>query len=176
MKSLVLSMLEKANSAVSVRKIAAWVGRNPARFAEMVDVIAKASPRAQIRAAWPMSYCIEKHPALITPHFGKLVALLANPGTHPSTTRSIIRALQFVKVPKAYQGKVADRCFTLLADPDIAPAIRIFSMTVLENLALENKDLRRELCLILEDQLPYGSTGFINRGRKILKRLGSTTQ
>ena len=169
-------MLEKANSATSVTKIAAWVGKNPARFAEMVDAIAKATPRAQIRAAWPMSYCVENHPTLITPHFGKVVALLVSPATHPSTTRSIIRALQFVKVPKVYQGKVADRCFTLLADHTVAPAIRIFSMTVLENLALQNKDLRRELCLILEDQLPYGSTGFINRGRKILKRLRPTLQ
>lgn len=169
-------MIEKANSAVSVRKIASWVGKKPARFAQMVEVIAKASPRAQIRAAWPMSYCIEKHPALIIPHFGKLVALLVSPGTHPSTTRSIVRSLQFVKVPPAYQGKVADRCFNLLADPAVAPAIRIFSMTVLENLAMQNKDLMRELCLILEDQLPFGSTGFINRGRKILKRLGSGVQ
>jgi hypothetical protein len=78
-----------------------------------------------------------------------------------------------VKVPPAYQGKVADRCFSLLATTTVAPAIRIFSMTVLENLAIQNKDLRRELCLVLEDQLPYGSTGFISRGRKILKRLGS---
>lgn len=166
-------MLEKANSAVSVRKIALWVGKNPARFAEVVKAIAKGSPRIQIRAAWPMSYCVENYPGLIKPHMGTLVRLLVNPATHPSAVRSIVRALQFVKVPTAYQGKVADRCFTLLATPTVAPAIRIFSMTVLENLAMQNKDLKRELCLIIEDQLPYGTAGFINRGRKILKRLGS---
>lgn len=175
MKSLFL-MLEQANSAVSVRKIAAWVGKSPARFADIVDVIDKASLRAQTRAAWPMSYCVEHHPTLMNPHFGKLVKLLVDPATHPSTTRSIIRALQFVEVPRAYQGKVANRCFSLLADPSMAPAIRIFSMTVLENLAQQNKELQRELCLILEDQLPLGSTGFINRGRKILKRFGPAMQ
>ncbi len=171
MKSVIIDMLEKVNSATSVRKIAVWVGKSPTRFGQLVDAIDKASPRAQIRAAWSMSYCVQKYPALANPQMGKLVRLLAHPGTNPSTTRSVVRALQFVEVPSVYQGKVADRCFTLLADPTVATAIRAFSMTVLENLSLQNKDLRRELCLILEDQLPYGSTGFINRGRKILKRL-----
>jgi hypothetical protein len=52
-------------------------------------------------------------------------------------------------------------------------AVRVFSMTVLCNLAGKLPELKNELIPLIEDQMPYGSAGFISRGRKVLKDLKS---
>jgi hypothetical protein len=44
-------------------------------------------------------------------------------------------------------------------------------MTVLANIAKTNPDLKRELIMILEDILPYGSAGLISRARNTIKQL-----
>ncbi|GHN02752.1 hypothetical protein WSM22_42410 [Cytophagales bacterium WSM2-2] len=50
-------------------------------------------------------------------------------------------------------------------------AVRVFSMTVLGNLAVKVPELRNELIPLIEDQMPYVSAGFVSRGRKVLKQL-----
>ncbi len=79
--------------------------------------------------------------------------------------------LQFIPIPKSSQGQVASLCFKFLNDPKQPIAVRVFSMTVLANLAREVPELQRELRILIEDQLPYGSAGFVSRGRSILKKL-----
>jgi hypothetical protein len=63
-----------------------------------------------------------------------------------------------------------DTCFALL-DPKEPIAVRAFSMTVLGNLAAQHPDLKKELRLVIESQLPYGSAGFVARAKKVLKQL-----
>ena len=67
--------------------------------------------------------------------------------------------------------RVADLCFEYLQNPKIAVAIRVFSMTVLANVIEDQPDMKKELKLILEDQLPYGTAAFKNRGIKVLKKI-----
>jgi hypothetical protein len=44
-------------------------------------------------------------------------------------------------------------------------------MTVLFNIVKKYPELKDELKMSIEDQLPYGSAGFKSRGRRILKSL-----
>jgi hypothetical protein len=44
-------------------------------------------------------------------------------------------------------------------------------MTVLANIIDDQPDMKKELKLILEDQLPYGSAAFKSRGNKVLKKI-----
>ena len=82
-----------------------------------------------------------------------------------------MRLLQFIEVPKHAQGLVANLCFTFLQNIKEPIAIRVFAMTVLVNLSKTLPELKNELISIIEDQMPYGSPGFISRGRKSLKEL-----
>jgi hypothetical protein len=126
------------------------------------------------RAAWPLSYCVESYPALIRPHLNVLLDHLKKPGLHDAVKRNTIRLLQFVEVPKRLQGKTADICFTFLQDKKEPIAIRVFSMTVLANIAQRNPDLKRELKLIIEDEIPLASPAYLSRARKVLKLLDQT--
>jgi hypothetical protein len=46
-------------------------------------------------------------------------------------------------------------------------------MTVLYRLIEKEPDLKKELRIILEDELPYASPAFVSRARKILQKTDS---
>jgi hypothetical protein len=159
----------QAHNASQTRKIVDYVGTNIVRFKALIEVFMSGPYRVTQRAAWPLSYCVEYHPQLIKPHFKTLLDMLEQPNAHVAARRNIVRLLQFVEIPPRYRGRVATICFKLLQDRKEAVAVRVFSMTVLANLVQREPDLARELKVIIEDNLPYGSAGFISRARKVLK-------
>jgi hypothetical protein len=56
-------------------------------------------------------------------------------------------------------------------DPKEPIAVRVFSMSVLANITRHEPDLKKELRIIIEDQLPFASAGFRARAKKVLKEL-----
>lgn len=152
-------------------KIVNYVGHDPKRFSELVDVFLQGPYLVTQRAAWPLSYCIEQYPDLLQPHFRKILAQLGKKNIHDSVKRNTLRMLQFVRVPKAWQGITTDLCLTFLANAREPVAIRVFAMTVLANITSEVPELKNELILLIEYHLPYASAGFISRGNKVLKQL-----
>ncbi len=167
-----IKLILSAHSKAMKDKVVKYVGRNPVRFKELVSIFLTGPYRVTQRAAWPLSYCVQKHPALIKPHLKTVLNYLGKPGIHDSVKRNTIRLLQGIDIPKSLQGKAANICFEYLSNPKEPIAVRVFSMTVLANMAKENPELKNEIIPIIEDQLPYGSAGFRSRGMKVLKALG----
>ena len=99
--------------------------------------------------------------------------MLSKPGIHDAVKRNITRFLQFITIPKKFQGAVVDICLEYLANPKEAIAVRVFSMTVLTNMATENPELKNEIVPLIEDQLPFASAGFRSRAKRTLKQLKS---
>ena len=163
--------LLKAHSVKQTRNIVDYVGDSPGRFKELIAVFLAGPYRVTQRAAWPMSYCVEAHSHLINPHFNVVLSMLTKTGVHDAVKRNVLRLLQFVEIPKRYQGKVVQHCFNFLNDPKEPIAVRVFAMSVLANIAKHEPDLKKELRIIIEDQLPYGSPAYVSRARKVLKSL-----
>lgn len=163
--------LVREHSRSTTMKIVDYVGDSPTRFKVLVDVFLAGPYRITQRAAWPLSYCAEKEPALVIPHLKVILNYLKKPGIHDAVKRNTMRLLQFIDIPKRYQGQVAGICFGYLQDAKEPVAIKAFSMTVLASIARQNPDLRQELAIVIEDQLPYGSPAFVSRGRKVLKEI-----
>jgi len=69
------------------------------------------------------------------------------------------------------RGLVVVICFDFFQSKKEPVAVKVFSMTVLANVAQDLKELRQELILRIEDQLPYGSAGFLSRAGRVLKQL-----
>ena len=168
--NLVKAILQE-HSRAQASKISKYVGSDPERFMVLVDVFLKGPYRVTQRAAWPLSLVVEQHPILIIPHLKKILDHLNQPGIHDAVKRNTLRMLQFIDVPKKYQGRIADICFTFLGDRNEAVAIRVFAMTVLANISIQNPDLKTELRIIIEDQLPYESPAYVSRARRVLKGL-----
>ena len=161
--------LQKEHSKAQTIKIADYVGFNRARFKKLIDIYLAGPYRITQRAAWPLSLCMERHPSLILPHLTQILMHVSKPGVHDAVKRNTVRLLQFIDIPPRFRGKVADLCFGYLQNRKEAIAIRVFSMTVLTKLSRKEPDLRRELELLIEDELPYASPAFRARARASLK-------
>jgi len=163
--------LELGQTKAQILQIVEYVNGRPGRFKLLVEVFSKGPLRISQRAAWPLTYCVERWPYLLDPHFKILVNYLSKPGVNNTIKRNTVRLLQFARIPKKEQGRVADLCFGYLQDLKAAVAIRVFSMSVLANIAKEHPDIGNEIKLILQDHMPSSSAAFRSRGIKVLREL-----
>ena len=161
------ALLEVHSKAQAV-KIADYVGSDTKRFAELMKLLMGPVYRVSQRAAWPVSYCVQRDPELIKPYFGKLAEQLEREDAHVAVRRNVARLLQFVDIPKRYQGRIFDACYNLLADPSETVAVRVFSMTVAANIAKDKPELLDELRLIATKYPQAATAGFRSRSRRVL--------
>ena len=161
----------KEHSKAQCNKIVQWVGSDQKRFDELFGLFLHDESKVVQRAAWPVSYCVEAYPALVKKHWNELVSYLHKPNLHDAVKRNSVRIMQDIVIPEQYQGEVMNRCFTYLESPGESLAVKVFSMSVLANLAKTYPEIKPELTLLIEDQLPHQSAGFKSRAKKVLKQL-----
>lgn len=121
----------KEHSKHQTVKIANWIGDNETRFADLMKLFLTAEYQIVQRSAWIDSRCAEQHPDLTKPWLSKMVSRAGEKNVHDAVKRNVVRLLQFVDVPHALQGKVANLCFDFLQDLKAPIAVKAFSMTVL---------------------------------------------
>jgi hypothetical protein len=161
--------LLREHSKAQALKITAYIGSDSRKFDELMELFFDQEYRVTQRAAWVVSHCGKNHPELITPYIEKMIKNLKKE-VHVAVIRNTLKLLQEIDIPKQLWGITADICFKLL-ESNKPIAVKVFSMTVLANICEKEPDLKNELRIIIEDQLPYGSAGFKSRAAKTLKRL-----
>jgi hypothetical protein len=157
------------HSKAQCNKIVSYIGNNKVRFAELMKLFFEGEYRVTQRAAWPMSYCVRKHPQLINPYFKKLIDKLANPAEGDSVLRNTVRLLQSVEIPKKYHGKLMTVCFDFLQSNETAIAIKAFSMTILQNFSKQYPEIIPELKTIIEERWDLETAAFRSRAKNFLK-------
>ena len=141
------------------------------RFDELFHLFLNDEYRVVQRAAWPVSNSVIAHPAFINKHWSKLIRNLEKPDLHNAVKRNSIRLMQDIEIPEKYHGEIMNICFKYLESPTEALAVKVFSMSVLGDLAKKYPEIKSELKLLIEDQLPHQTAGFKSRAKKILKKL-----
>lgn len=160
------------HSKSQCNKIVDWVGDSSERFNQLFYLFLNDEYRVTQRAAWPVSYCVERHPEFISKNFSRLLKNLERPKLHDAIKRNSIRLLQYVDIPKKHQGAVMNICFQYLEAPHEAVAIKVFSLTVLGNLAKQYPEIIPEIKLLIEDQLSNQTAAFKARAKMVLKQIG----
>ena len=163
----------KEHSKRNTVRLARWIGSDKKRFKDLMKLFLKGEYRVTQRSAWIVMHCAEMHPNLIIPYLNKMIERMFEPGVHVAVKRNVVRILQNIEVPKQLLGKVATVCFDFLASQHEPVAVKAFSMTVLANIVRKEPELKDELRLLVEQQMPWGTAGFKARGRKTLKQLES---
>jgi hypothetical protein len=161
----------KEHSKHQSARIAKWIGRDKRRFRKLMDLFLKGEYRITQRAAWIVKHCADEHTELVLPYFNEMIDRMLEPGVHVAAKRNVIRILQDVDIPRRIAGKVATVCFEMLASAKEPVAVKVFSMTVLANTARQEPELKNEIRILIEQQMPTGSPGFRSRGMRILKKL-----
>ncbi len=158
------------HSKANCNRIIKWVGDNPLRFDELFNLFLNDEYRVVQRAAWPLSYIVIAHPRLIQKHFSKMLKNLHKHGIHDSVKRNTLRLLQEIYIPQRFHGEVMNTCFDYIISPTEKPAIKAFSLTVLDNLSKQYPDIKQELKTVIEDRWDFETAAFHSRARKILKK------
>ncbi|MFK7900747.1 MAG: hypothetical protein AB8B61_08310 [Cyclobacteriaceae bacterium] len=163
----VLSELNKDNG----REVSRYLLKNPSEFDNLIRYFFEESDIRLVQLiSTPLLFCAEKRSNILDKHYPLLLSKLKD-SPNSAVKRNSIRFLQFTEIPEEYMGEIADLCFSYLSDTKEAVAVRAFSMTVLFNISKQFPELQQELYHTIEDHLPYGSTGFKNRGDKVLKQI-----
>lgn len=166
LKDALLTTYDKSSAS----RIVKHIGNDPERFQELITAFLAGPYRITQRASWFLSKAVEQNPLLVKPHVRALVAYLEKPDLPDAVKRNILRLFQFITIPKNLQGRVADRCFTFLRSEEPV-AIKVFAMTALGEIAFQHPHLKKEVCMMIEDQLEFSSAAYRSRARKVLKRL-----
>jgi hypothetical protein len=161
-------LLRSEHSKKQTDRIVRYIGDDPIRFAVLIELFFKGEYRITQRAAWPLSYCVRAHPALIGPYFKRLLDNLARKDIHVAVIRNTVRLFQDVEIPKKYHGRVMSTCFDFVQSPETPIAVKVFSLTILANLSAQYPEIRGELKLIIEEQWEQATPGFRSRAKRLL--------
>lgn len=160
----------REHSKEQTNRIVNYIGDNPQHVAEMMHIFFHGGFQESQRMAWVVSMVGEKYPQQIIPYLSEMLKNLDN-SVHDAVIRCTIRFMEDIDIPEPLMGEAADRCYAYLQSPQVPVAIRVFSMTVLYNISNTWPELKQELMLIIETHMPYGTAGFVSRGKKILQKL-----
>ncbi|MEZ4776945.1 MAG: hypothetical protein R3D00_27470 [Bacteroidia bacterium] len=163
------------HSKEQMRRVADYIGDDPQRVAEMMNIFFHGESKECQRIAWVVSIVGEKYPQRIVPYLPEMLKNLDNP-VHDAVIRCTVRFMETLDIPEPLMGEVADRCYAYLQSPQVPVAIRVFAMTVLYNISNTWPELKPELMLIIETHMPFGTAGFLSRGKKLLHKLRKETE
>ncbi len=147
-----------------------YIGIDPLRFRELIDIFLSGEYRLAQRAAWPLGICSQFHPELVDPHLRKLVDQLERDDVHDAVKRNVTRLLQYIEIPDGLRGRILDICFRLVDDSKEPVAVRVFAMTVVERIAHNEPDLLAELGIIVDKHSDTTTIAFRKRAEILLGR------
>lgn len=168
-----MNIREALSAEHSIRQtnlIVEYIGTDPTRFSELIDIFLDSEYRLTQRAAWPLGICSQFHPELAVPHLSKLVDQLERDDVHDAVKRNVARLLQYVEIPDKLRGRILDICFKLVDDASEPVAVRVFAMTVAERIAHDAPELLNELGLIVDKHVDSTTVAFRKRAEIILGR------
>jgi len=150
--------------------VAKKIGPNQEAFDELIELMLGDDIKVAQRAAWVFSHCLDEYPWLIEKHLEILINNLATT-SNVAVKRNTVRILQFVDIPEELLGITADICFSILNSSKETIAVKAHSMIILFNIVKKYPEMKEELKVSIEEQLPFASAGIKNRGQKILKAI-----
>lgn len=162
---------EKNHSKQQAIKISEYAISSSKHFKELMQCFLSNEYRVAQRAAWSVSWAVQKNAAIIDPYIKDLIAQLPRKDVHDAVIRNSVRILQKIKIPEKFHADIMNYCFTFIESNTTPVAIKAFSLTTLSNLSNIYPEIKNELKLIIEERWNYETAAFKQRAKKILKDL-----
>lgn len=153
-------------------KLVEWVGDNPKRFDELMQLYFSNQKKISQRTAMAISYIFEQKPDFFLPYISKMVAQLDD-DIHDALIRCTFKVLTLIEIPEKIESEVLQKAYQFFSTGNYPPAIKVHAMQTIYNIAQKYPELKLELKASIEMQIPNGSTGFKNRAFKLLNKLNS---
>lgn len=165
-------LLLREQSRSNTDLIISIVMARPEMFEELWRILLLNKDPLSRRAAWAADYCAENRPQFISGRIEELASCVPA-FSSDGLKRHSLRMLSRSALPEENLGILADACFNWLQSPSESVAVKMYSMVILNRISEFIPEIRRELYDIIEIQLDEATPGFINIGRKIMRKLSS---
>lgn len=172
----IAKQLSVAHSRANADLVLNYVLADENRVGALMAVFLEGEYRVVQRSAMVVGDLGRKRPAWLKPWHAKMIATAAAGSSHDSVRRNVMRffsELPITDIGEEDEGYLVDLAFRLLADQEMAVAIRVFALQVIYNYVERYPEFTDELAGIIELTIAEGTTpGFRSRGGKILRALG----
>ncbi len=164
--------LKSDSSRVLADMTAKAVVENPEQFETLIDLSFTRKSPISWRAARVADLCTELQPDIVLPYLSVLTERFPEMKCD-SLRRSYSRLLiKFTdNIPEEHLVKIIDKCSEWIMSQDVAVAVKANCMQILYNISEKIPELKNELILIIEDQMPIGTAGLKSKGKTLLKLL-----
>lgn len=163
-------LLILGQSRKNIDQLILMVLNNPKLFNELWSIFISNKEPESRRAAWAIDILNEDHPFVQEIHIDSLISKLGE-FKHDGLKRHSLSILQNHSIKPDNKGILASYCFKWLETPGESVAVKAYSIKILEQIAEEEPEIKRELIDIIEIQLDEGTPGFKNIGLKTIQRL-----
>lgn len=151
-------------------ELASDICHSPTDIRIMFELNSHPDPKIAWRSTYIIDMLHDLDNDLLADYIPIIIKKLPNETNH-SIKRHYARILTQYDLSKLADGHLIDACFNWLQSEEIPIAVKAHCMLILFKLCKAYPDLKQELILVLEDLIPYGSKGVVNRARKLLKDL-----
>lgn len=137
--------------------------------------LSQQQPQARL-SCWIITHFLHKNPNGIRTFIDSAIDFLPYT-THTGQTREIIHWFTICKPNDSNNlGKLLDYCLQVLQNPNLPVAIHVHAMTVIEDIAKQEKEILPEFITIIADLLPYTTVGGANKIKKLLVKYQDTIE
>ena len=151
-----------------------YVEQNPQSLIELMVCFFSEEIKVVQRAAQVVGNFGREHPEALSPWWGEMAEACENP-IHIAIVRNVTRYFSELelKIEPDLERRLMELFGKYSFDAAQPVAVRVFAMQFIADRANRYPKYGPQLQTVLERDMPGGSTGFRNRGQKILKQLGS---
>lgn len=165
-----IEQLMKAHNRSNADLIAKKIGKSAVELKKIIDIIYNEKAPLPQRASWLLNIVNDKYPELLYPYLSKFIDTIEQFKVD-GVKRNMACVLAKQDIPENLQGKAVDVCFRLMLSPDETVVVKTEAMQTLANITTHYPELKNELKMAIDDQLPKTTAAFHSRAKHILKKL-----
>lgn len=139
-----------------------------------IQILFELNEHADSKIAWRSAYLLDLAHDIdvhVLDDYLELILERTPKLTNQSIRRHYLRILTQHDISEKADGNLLDCCFTWLQTEETPIAVKAHCMQIIYNLTTTYPELIPELKAVLENLLPYGSKGEVNRAKKILEAI-----
>jgi hypothetical protein len=168
-------LLLNDNSRANTDFVGNFVRQKPELIHELWEIYFRKEEPVSRRAAWIIDTVSENKPEWVEPYISQLIDLLPS-FNHDGLKRHGLRMISRNRIPDDKVAELMNICFEWLLSTEEAVAAKMYCILILYSISRYLPEIRHELIDTIEFQMPDGTAGFKNIGRKMLTRLYSDIQ
>lgn len=139
-------------------------------IADLVEFSIQDDEPLNSRASWVLTHLADANIELLKPYLN-LLAEKIDSHKNGAVKRNILRVLSVGEFSEEFHAKLIDLCFEIMISFNEKVAAKVHAMQVLFNLSQVYPDLKKELKLVIMEEIDKNSVGFKGRGLKLIKKM-----